>query len=68
MCAVCMCEQEIEEEGRERRIQCENFGAAWCLSYSEKLQRGHDTEDFISSRNTIGIKLDMHISLGIAHK
>lgn len=63
-----MCEQETEEEGREWRIQCANFGAAWRLSYSEKLQQGHDTKDTISSRNTIGIKLDMHISLGIAHK
>lgn len=63
-----MYEGEIEEEGGEWRVQCENFGVVWCLNFSEKVQQGHDTKDFISSRNTIGIKLDMHISLGIAHK
>lgn len=68
VCAICMCEGEIEEEGDEQRVQRENFGAVWCLRFSEKVQQGHDTKDFISSRNTTGIKLVMHISLGIAHK
>lgn len=62
------CVREKQKRKETNRVQHENFGAVWCLRFSEKVQQGHDTKDFISSRNTTGIKLVMHISLGIAHK
>lgn len=49
-------------ERNGKRIQCENVCVLLCLSLLKNVKQEDNTKDFIFSRTTTGIKLDMHIS------